>query len=191
MRPRHPASALDGSRALVVVALLSPQVGAASAVSSDITDFWWVANESGWGVNVTLQHDTAFATFFVYDAAQNPVWYSTALTNQGNLVWSGPLYANRGPWLGGAFNPALVTNRAVGTARLALLDLNTATLTYTVDGVPVTKTVTRTTWKNENYTGNYAGGFSIRATGCSPSSLNGLREEGGTISVSKSALASS
>jgi hypothetical protein len=44
----------------------------ASTVSTDITGMWWVPTESGWGVNITLQNDLAFATFFVYDAQRNP-----------------------------------------------------------------------------------------------------------------------
>ena len=43
-----------------------------SAFVSEITDFWWNADESGWGINVTLQSDVAYATFFVYDNGQNP-----------------------------------------------------------------------------------------------------------------------
>ena len=154
-----------------------------STFSSEITDFWWNANESGWGINVTLQNDTAYATFFVYDSAGNPTWYSVALNWQGNYVWSGPLYAIRGPWFGGPFNPANVATRAVGVATFTLSDLGHATLTYTVDGVPVSQSVTRTTWKNENYSGSYAGGYSIRASGCFPVTLNGVQEEVGLVSV--------
>src|ERR1700682_4348584 len=54
-----------------------------------------------------------------------------------------------------------------------------------VDGVTVTKTVQRQTWTNENYSGNYAGGYSIRMTGCNPSSLNGIQELAGVLSVSQ------
>jgi hypothetical protein len=65
-----------------------------------------------------------------------------------------------------------------------LQGLNQATLTYSVDGVPVTKSVQRQTWASENYTGSYAGGFSVRLSGCVPSSLNGIEEEIGLVSVS-------
>jgi len=73
----------------------------ASNVSSEITDMWWTPAESGWGVNVVLQGDVAFATFFLYDTARKPVWYTAQLTKQGNaFVWSGGLYATNGPWFG-------------------------------------------------------------------------------------------
>ncbi len=69
-----------------------------------------------------------------------------------------------------------------------LTGLNQATLTYTADGVPVSKLLTRTTWKNEDYTGTYAGGYSIRATGCVPSYLNGIRELAGLLTVNQSGM---
>ncbi len=171
---------------VAALALAFGQTTRASSYSSEITDFWWNSNESGWGINVTLQNDTAYATFFVYDAAGNPTWYSVALIWQGNYVWSGSLYAIRGPWFGGPFNPANVGSRAVGNATFTLHDLGNATLAYTVDGVPVVKNVTRTTWKNENLSGTFAGGFSVRFSGCFPTNLNGVSEDVGLMSVSHS-----
>jgi hypothetical protein len=72
---------------LVVVAatIVLTTVAHASTYSTDISDFWWNASESGWGINVTLQNDVAFATFYVYDESQNPVWYSTDLHPIGNF----------------------------------------------------------------------------------------------------------
>lgn len=160
-------------------------VAGASTFSTDISDFWWNALESGWGINVTLQNDVAFATFYVYDSGGNPVWYSTDLHSVGNLTWSGNLYQEHGPWFGGAFNPGNVKQDKVGTAQFVLTGVNSATLTYTVNGTPVIKNLTRTTWTNENYTGNYAGGYSIRASGCVPSSYNGIIENVGLISVTQ------
>ena len=176
-----------GIVAALVLALClgAPGIARSSSYSSEITDFWWNADESGWGVNITLQNDTAYATFFVYDTAQNPTWYSVALFWQGNYVWSGALYQVRGPWFGGQFNSATVVRRAVGNATFTLSDLGHATLTYTVDGVPVSESVTRTTWKNENVTGTYAGGFSLRAAGCFPPNLNGPKEDVGLISITQ------
>jgi hypothetical protein len=168
---------------LVAACLAVATAVRASSFTTDLTDFWWDASESGWGISVTMQNDVAFATFFVYDAAGNPVWYSTDLHWQGNFVWSGNLYANRGPWFGGPFNPALVSTRPAGSVRFAVNDLNSASLTYTVDGVTVIKTVSRLTWKNENYSGSYVGGYSINASGCVPSSLNGIDEDAGVVNV--------
>jgi hypothetical protein len=38
---------------------------------------WWNPDESGWGVNVILQKDMGYIAFFVYDSAQDPVWYTS------------------------------------------------------------------------------------------------------------------
>lgn len=96
-----------------VLALFAACAGA-SSYSSEITDMWWNPDESGWGVNVILQKDVGFITFFVYDSAQNPVWYTSDVhfdqqNGLGTLVWKGSLYATKGPWFGGrvfACNPA-------------------------------------------------------------------------------------
>jgi hypothetical protein len=156
----------------------------ASTSTSEITDMWWNPAESGWGVNIILQNSVVFATFFVYDTNRNPVWYTAPLYYQGNLVWTGALYATTGPWFGGPFPPT-TTIRQAGTATFSLLDLNRASFVYSVDGIPVAKTVQRQTWANENYSGTYAGGYSIRLTGCAPSSLNGIQEVAGLLSVNQ------
>jgi len=58
-------------------------------------------------------------------------------------------------------------------------------LTYSVDSVSASKSVQRQTWTNENYTGTYAGGYSIRATSCNPSYFNGVQELAGILSVNQ------
>lgn len=175
----------------VLVAVVTICVGAAHAStnSSEITDMWWNPAESGWGVNIVLQNDVAFMTFFVYDSQRHPVWYTSDVHFQGAngagaLVWTGNLYATEGPWFGGSFTPN-ATSRPGGTVTFALSSLNQATLTYSVDGVPVTKSLQRQTWTNEDYSGTYAGGYSIRQYGCNPASLNGTDEQVGSISISQ------
>jgi hypothetical protein len=140
-------------------------------------------------LNVILQNNVAFATFFLYDNARNPVWYTAQLTDQGGFVLAGPLYATTGPWFGGPFNSSTVTIRQAGTASLTLQNLNQAAFTYSVDGVAVSKTLQRQTWTNEDYSGAYAGGYSIRATGCSPSSFNGVTEIAGFLTVTQTGTA--
>ena len=155
----------------------------ASTNTSDITDMWWVPAESGWGVNIILQNGVAFATFFVYDTNHNPVWYTAELHYQGNFVWSGGLYATTGPWFGGPFSPNTI--RQAGTATFSLPSQNQGNLTYSVDGVAVSKMMQRQTWTNENYSGTYAGGYSIRLSSCVPSSLNGIQDVAGLLTVSQ------
>ena len=173
-------------RSLIAVAAIAFALNtSASTSTSEITDMWWDPTKSGEGFNVILQNDVAFVTFFVYDQTMTPFWYTAELRYQGNLVWFGPLYATTGPWFGGPFNPALVTRRQAGTANFTLVDLAHATFSFAADGVPVTLNLQRQTWTNENYTGTYAGGYSIRFSSCGPSSLNGVQDALGTLAVNQ------
>jgi hypothetical protein len=172
---------------LIAVALFATPLATASTKTTDITDMWWIPTESGWGVNVILQYDVAFLTFFVYDDTRNPFWVVAIANFAGpsgpDLVWSGDLYATTGPWFGGPFNPSAVVSRKAGTATFRLKSINQAELSYTVDGVVVNKVVQRQTWKNENYSGSYSGGYSFLNTGCTPAALNGVQEDVGVIDV--------
>jgi hypothetical protein len=125
------------------------------------SDLWFVPNESGWGVNVVEQGDTIFAALFVYDAQRRPHWYAaSALARSGSSTtsnFSGPLYESTGPYFGTAFNPAAVVRRQVGTMSFAVNANGTAALNYTVDGVAVSKTVSRFAFRRNDLSGTYLG----------------------------------
>lgn len=157
----------------------------ASSRTTEITDMWWNPAESGWGVNIVLQNDVAFMTFFIYDAAHNPVWYSSDVHYQGGGVWSGALYATNGPWYGSNFAATSVSARTVGTVSFALNGMNSATLTYSADGTHVVKTLQRETWTKEDFSGSYLGAILNRATNCTISQLNGITERGVVLSIAQ------
>ncbi|NTV38172.1 MAG: hypothetical protein HGA82_03190, partial [Anaerolineales bacterium] len=77
-------------------------LNAATASSgSNYTALWWNAAESGWGVNVTHQNNTIFATLFTYDASGKGLWLvMSAGTRQGDGSYQGDLFQTAGP----AFN---------------------------------------------------------------------------------------
>jgi hypothetical protein len=168
---------------VAVVALCIVAASAqASSASSEITDMWSNPDEPGWGVNVTLQSSVAFLTFFVYDKSGNPVWYTAAANlSPATASWNGDLVATTGPWFGAPYTP--YNARKAGTVTFAPSEIDKATLTYTVDGVTVTKAVQRLTWANENFTGDYLGGYSIKNTNCTGPLQNGVEEAGGVVSV--------
>ena len=176
---------------LVVCVALATGAAQASTSSSEITDMWWNPGETGWGLNVTLQRDVAFLTFFVYGTTGSPTWFTSDahLATDGSAVWSGQLYATTGPWFGGPFNAGNVRVRTVGSATFTLVSLNQATLTYTVDNLTVTKTLERQTWTSEDYSGEYLGGYSVANSGCNPINLNGTQEDGGFLSVRQNGAA--
>ena len=154
--------------AALCISLAVSLPAAATTYSVDFTDMWFNANESGWGVNVIQQADMIFATLFVYGADNTPRWYVTGsgLQGSGGSTFSGSLYSTTGPYFGGAFNPAAVGNAIVGSMTLAFGGPNSGTLTYTVNGVSVTKAITRQPIRSDNLTGHYLGGLTANGSGC-------------------------
>lgn len=159
----------------------------ANTFTTDLTDLWWNAGESGWGVTATHQREIVFLTFFVYSTDDRPTFYTAQASYAGQngagaLIFSGPMYQTTGPWLGTFFNTSSVTVRQVGTATFTAF-IDAATLSYSVDGVFVNKQVTRQTFRNNNLTGNYAGIFSETHSGCASSANNGTTERVLGISI--------
>jgi hypothetical protein len=106
-------------------------------------DLWWNPQESGWGMNLTHQGSIAFATLFTYDANGTAQWLvASALMRQEDGSYTGELYSTHGaafnaiPW-----TPATVIR--VGSMTLRFINGEAATLSYTVNGAPVTKTIQR------------------------------------------------
>jgi len=141
---------------------------AATTFSVDYTDMWFNPAESGWGVNVIQQSDMIFATLFVYGSDNTPRWFVTGTGLQGSgSTFSGSLYSTTGPFFGASFNPTAVGNSVVGNMTLSFGGPNSGTLTYTVNGVSVTKTIQRQPIRSNNLTGHYVGGVVANGTGCS------------------------
>jgi hypothetical protein len=122
------------------------------ALATNYTDLWWASppgSEAGWGINLTHQGDTLFASWFTYDHDHTPLWLvataSKTATNTYNapqlFKLSGPAF-NAVPFLplGAAGGP---TGASVGTATFVFSNGNAASFTYTVNGVTQTKAITR------------------------------------------------
>jgi hypothetical protein len=110
-------------------------------------DLWWAApagSESGWGVNLTHQGDTIFATWFTYDLDGTPLWLSVTAPKTAAGTYGGTLYRTTGPAFNAVpFKPANIVATAVGSATFTFTDGNTGTFNYTVNGVTQTKAITR------------------------------------------------
>ena len=133
-----------GSRAANCVGTTNSRAGA-----TNYQDLWWVPTESGWGINVTHQDNTIFATLFTYDATGRGLWLVLpAGVRQGDGSYFGAIYRTTGP----AFNanpftpigPGNITE--VGTMRFTFSNGENGTLAYTVNGAPVTKQIVRQTF---------------------------------------------
>ena len=105
--------------------------------ATNFQDLWWSApaeSESGWGVNLTHQGNTIFATWFTYDANREPLWLSVTAAQTATNTFTGTLYLTNGPAFSAIpFNPAAVTRNPVGTATFSFSDGNNGTFAYDVD----------------------------------------------------------
>jgi serine protease len=116
------------------------------ASATNYQDLWWVASgaESGWGINLTHQGDTIFATWFTYDTDGTPLWFSVTAAKTASGVYSGSLIRTAGPPFSATpFDPTLVTRTTVGTATLTFANGGAATFAYTVNTVTQTKQIVR------------------------------------------------
>ena len=120
-----------------------------------------------------------FLTFFIQRADTSPYWVTATLNRISTNtllnpphVFTGDVFETKGPAFGGAFNPALVTNRKVGTATFTANDINSATLQYSIDGVNVLKSLQRQTLRFIDYSGRYFGGSDWVLSNCSSAANN-------------------
>lgn len=173
--------------ALVLAITLSFQPAAATSFTTDQSDIWYIAAESGWGIQLVQRGTVIFATMFVYGPNGTPTWYVATMQSVGNYLWTGDLYTTSGPWFGTVpFDPTTVAGRKVGTMTWASpIDIRNGTLNYVVDGVPVTKNVTRQTLVVDNFSGTYVGAMHFTSANCSPPNPNGTIEVFGTLLVSQ------
>jgi hypothetical protein len=121
------------------------------ALATNYQDLWWKApggSEAGWGINLTHQGDTLFGTWYTYDHDRSPMWLVVTAAKSGLNTYTGSLIRTTGP----AFNavpfpplgsPGGAIGTVVGTATFSFSDGNTASFTYTVNGVTQSKTITR------------------------------------------------
>jgi hypothetical protein len=122
------------------------------ALATNYQDLWWAVPagaEAGWGINLTHQGDTIFATWFTYDRNRMPMWLvvtankTTPGTYSGSQVFrlTGPPFSSVPfPPQG---SPGGATGINVGTAKFTFSDGNAGTFMYTVNGITQTKNITR------------------------------------------------
>jgi hypothetical protein len=150
----------------------------ATPFSTDNSDLWGIPNESGWGVQLVQRAEVIFATLFVYDKTNGPIWYSATLEPLGpreQQTWAGDLVQTNGPWFGTTpYDPAAVKVNVVGQMTFNALSDHTGTLAYSVHGVVVQKSIARLTLRDDDSSGDYVGVLSYSAEGC-PNPLDGRR----------------
>jgi hypothetical protein len=138
-------------------------------------DLWNNPNESGWGLNITQQDQTLFATMFIYGADNRPSWFVASSMTPSGSGYLGDLYQTSGPAYFNSFNPNSVGIRKVGRIIFVPRNEGEAGISYEVDGLTVNKNIERQTFKTPNLTDTWLGNYRQRVSGCdsSASSSNG------------------
>ena len=138
----------------------------ATSFTTDQSDLWYIPAESGWGIQLVQRAGTIFATLYVYDINNKPTWFVATMDYQGSLLWSGDLLLTTGPWFGTTpFDPTTVTVRKVGTMTWTSKTVNSATVSYDVDGVNVSKNVVREGIALDDFSGHFAGALHRMVSG--------------------------
>ena len=109
-------------------------------------DLWWGGSaQNGWGVAISQQYRTLFTVWYTYDAAGRTLWFvvPSGMWTATN-VFTGIAYRTTGsPWLGQAYNPAVLVPQPAGTVTLRFDGAHNAVMTYTIDGVTQSKALVR------------------------------------------------
>ena len=86
------------------VAMCTPSGGNLSILPPSATTnyegMWWAAppgSESGWGLNISHQGDTIFASWFTHDSAGKAWWLTMTATKESSDSYSGLLIESRAP----------------------------------------------------------------------------------------------
>ena len=118
------------------------------ALATNFQDLWWNApagSEPGWGLNITHQGNTIFASWFTYGLDGAPLWLVAAANLTAPNVYTGTLVkAVSGPAFKSVpFDPSQVNGAPTGSVTLTFADGNNAAFAYSIDGIAQTKQITR------------------------------------------------
>ena len=125
--------------AAYIGSVLAPPV-----VLPDYTGAWFKASESGWGLSVIRGASGLYGIImYNFNQTSNPTWYFMAGGSFSGTVYNAQVTRYSGPYFGSPFNSVPVTSTPVGSATIIFTSATTATLTYTIDNVTVTKDITK------------------------------------------------
>ena len=111
---------------------------------NDLTDIWWNAIESGWGLTLAQHGNNVFGVWFTYGLDGKPLWLTIpGVSFTSATAFNGSLYSVTGPYYGSVpFNPGAVAATLAGNASLAFTG-SSGTFTSTLNGFTQTKLITR------------------------------------------------
>jgi hypothetical protein len=135
-----------------------------TGTGTNYSDLWWTSTESGWGINIAHQGDVIFALVYTYDTNGTPMWLFMSNGNkQSDGSYQGSLYRSTGQWfVAQGWTPNQTTE--VGTMRIVFTSPSAATLTYSVNGVGLTKTIQRFVYASPTTTCAFTSGSRAAST---------------------------
>jgi photosystem II stability/assembly factor-like uncharacterized protein len=122
------------------------KVTVAGGAPDDYQDLWWSGpQENGWGMSIVQHRDVLFSELFIYDNAGNPIWVVMpgGSWNASFTRFTGPVFIPAGSWFAAYDASRHNIGPQVGTVTLDFASHGAATLTYTINGVSGTKSLTR------------------------------------------------
>ncbi len=153
-----------------------------SSHALNVQDIWWNPNESGWGITISHQGNTIFATWFVYASSGQPLWFVSTMRQGGTcpgVSYCGDLFQTTGTGFAIVpFVPLAAANvTTVGAARLTFPTARSGVLNYNVNGVAIEKQIERQFLATLPLGGTYIGGLQRDISGCANAALNGSRRD--------------
>ncbi len=169
---------------LVVFALAFFSWNSACA-TQNYSDWWWNSSQSGMGVHVNHQGNIVAASWFLYDPDGSPSFMLLAGTLTNNQL-TGNLSRSTGPQPGPSFDPNAVTRTTVGTATLTFTGSNSATLSYSYNGLSGTLNLSRNTFTSPSISGTWQYAVASTISSCTNSNYNGASTDDGYASIAVS-----
>lgn len=128
--------------------------------AANYQDVWWGGtSQNGWGLNIAQHGNTLVGGWYVFGPDNQPTYLimQGGTWNPSFTTFTGPLIQ---PVSGAPFsnyNPSLfVPGPTVGSMSLTFSDVNNATMSYIVNGVTGTKTISRLQYGSGTATASYA-----------------------------------
>ena len=122
------------------------KIAVASGGPANYQDLWWAGvQENGWGMSITQHGAMLFAAMYIYDAQGQPIWVALpgGSWNSAFTTFSGALYVPSGSWFANYDVSRFVPGAPAGFATLNFTGANSATLTYTINGISGSKAIVR------------------------------------------------
>jgi len=168
-------------RAFLAASLLALALPAAA--NANLSDTWWNPQESGSGLQLVQQGETAFVTLYTYGSNNEPLWFVApdahifAISGSNGLPsFRGTLYRARGTAFSDAYKPGDTQVIPVGEIFLTATADNALEVEYTVNNVTVTKSLVRQTLSMPSGGPFFAGTFTLRQSQSDGGTPFGTRE---------------